>query len=93
MLLPFGPLLLISHFPTLPRDIQVAGYSLARFRVESFPEAQAMAIQLSGIQWTKKEEVLGLSEFAFKSLHSEARMSSEYWDAHGQLEMLPCPGL
>lgn len=41
-----------------------------------------MAIQLNGIQWTEKEEVLGLSEFAFKSLHSDARMSYAYWDAH-----------
>lgn len=52
-----------------------------------------MAIQLSGVQWTGKEEVLGLSEFAFKSLHSGARMSYEYWDAHEHLEMLLCPGL
>lgn len=34
-----------------------------------------MAIQLSGVQWAGKEEVLGLSELAFKSLHSGARTS------------------
>lgn len=47
---------------------------LAGFKVEFFPEAQAVAIQLSGVQWAGKEEVLGLSELAFKSLHSGVRM-------------------
>lgn len=34
-----------------------------------------MATQLSGIQWTGKEEVLGLSQTSVKSLHSDARAS------------------